>query len=327
MSKIFPRILCVLAMIGIAAGPARAQETNYPTKRVRVLVGFAAGGGLDVLARALATKLSTKLGQPMIVENIVGVAGAIMAQRLATEAPDGYTIAVAASSALVINVHMNPKPSYDTLKDFQPIILLVNQDGALVVNNDLPIKSFPQFLQYAKDNPGKLSFGTPGLGSIGHIGGEILKKAAGINMLNVPYKGDGPLATDLIAGTIPAGIIAIPAAAGMIKAGQFRAIALLGTERSRDFPDLPTIVELGYPTATVQPWIGLIAPAGVPGAIVNKLNQATREAFTDPQILQLLRTQNNRIAIGTPEQFREHIATEYERWRKVINESPELKSL
>lgn len=305
-----------LALAGVA--PGWSQSSDYPNDTVRILVGFSAGGATDVLARALAEGLTEELGQPFIVENRAGASGAVAAQELAQSDPDGYTLMVTAGSAMTINVHMPPKPPYDPLKDFQTISQLVSNDGVLAVSNDLPVKNMEEFIAYAKEHPGELSYGVSGIGSPTHLGTELLKDQLGIEMTHVPYQGDAKVAVDVIAGTLPVGVMALPSVVGQLQDGQMRPIAVLGTTSYEDFPGVPNVAELGYPENTVQTWLGLIGPAGMPEDIVQTLSEATQKVMASEDMTSLMAAQNSRIVASTPEEFADYMAEEYEKWGSVV---------
>jgi tripartite-type tricarboxylate transporter receptor subunit TctC len=307
-----------MAFVLAAATPAASQGNDYPNRTVRILVGFAAGGATDILARALGDQLRKKLNQSFIIENKAGAGGAIAATELARSKPDGYTLMVTAGSALTINVHIPPKPSYDTLKDFQAISQLVANDGVLAVHKALPVNDFKEFLAYAKANPGKLSYGISGIGSPTHLGTEMLNATLGISMVPIPYRGDAQVAVDLMSGTVPVGVMALPSVVGQLKDGHMRPIAVLGNARYSDFPDVPNIAELGYPDRLVQTWIGLVGPAGMPDAVLMKLGEATHEAMQGEQMQALMKSQSSRVVTSTPREFADFIGKEFDKWGELV---------
>jgi tripartite-type tricarboxylate transporter receptor subunit TctC len=297
----------------------RAQD--YPNKPIRIVVGFAPGGATDSLARTLAEGLRKTFGQPVTVDNRPGANGTIGAEFVAKSPSDGYTIMVASVGALVINTYMSPRPGYDTLKDFAPISLLVVNDAVLLVNNDFPVRTFADFVRVLKEKPGKYGFGTSGNGSNAHLGGEMLKRAVGVDMFHVPYKGDAEALRDLAAGHVPITISIVASAQGLVKSGTVRAVAALGTERSKQLPEVPTVAESGYPGFSGGAgWLGLLAPAGTPPEIVHKLNTAVRRVIADAEVTKTIEALGSRPAPNSPEEFSRYIGTEIGRYGEIIRD-------
>lgn len=308
------------ATLALSAGTsvASAQTSNYPSDTVTILVGFAAGGATDILARALAQGLQAELGGTFVVENRGGASGAIAAQALAQSEPDGYTLMVTAGSAMTINVHMPPVPPYNALEDFTFITQLAANDGVLAVSKELPVTNFEEFLAYAKENGDKLSYGVSGVGSPTHLGTELLKQSLGIEMTHVPYQGDAKVAVDVIAGTLPVGVMALPSVVGQLKDSQMIPIAMLGTTDYDDFPDVPNIGTLGHADNTVQTWLGLIGPAGMPEDLVQKLYEASSKVMASEKMVQHMKMQNSNIVANSPSEFTAYVNEEYGKWGDVV---------
>jgi tripartite-type tricarboxylate transporter receptor subunit TctC len=308
------------ALAGLWLMAATAHADDYPNRTIKVVVGFAAGGATDVLARIVAEGLHRTLGQPAIVENRPGANAKIAAEVVAKAPADGYTLMVASVGALAINVHLPPKPAYDTLRDFAPISLLAVNDGVLLVNNDFPAKDFAEFVQVLKAAPGKYGYGTSGVGSPTHLGAELLKRTVGVDIYHVPYKGDSQAINDTVGGHLPIAVVVLASASGQVEGGALRAIAGLGPKRFKEFPNLPTVAESGYPGYAAGSWLGMLAPAGTPPAIVRKLNEAVQRIMNDPAIIKTLEASGSRPAPTSPEEFTQHIKSELTKWGNVIRE-------
>lgn len=312
-----PLIAAALAL-SAGTGGVFAQASDYPSQTVTILVGFSAGGATDILARALADGLQQELGGTFVVENRAGASGAVAAQALAQSEPDGYTLMLTAGSAMTINVHIPPKPPYDSLKDFTYITQLAANDGVLAVSNNLPVKNFEEFVAYAKEHGDELSYGVSGIGSPTHLGTELLKQSIGIEMTNVPYQGDAKVAVDVISGTLPVGVMALPSVVGQLKNGQMRPIAILGTTDYADFPGVPNIGSLGHADNTVQTWLGLIGPANMPKDLVDKLYQASKKVMSSDKMTAHMKSQNSNIVASSPEDFTAYVNDEYKKWGDVV---------
>ncbi|MDQ8731974.1 tripartite tricarboxylate transporter substrate binding protein [Bradyrhizobium sp. LHD-71] len=296
-------------------------HANYPDRPIRIIVGFAAGGATDILARAVGESLHRQFGQPVIIENKPGANARIAAELVAKAPADGYTLTVATVGALAIGVHIPPKPNYDTLRDFAPIGLLAVNDGVLLVKNDFPAKDFQEFVKLLKQSPGKFGFGTSGFASPTHLAGELLKRTAGIDMHHIPYKGDAQALADLVGGHLDIGLLVMASASGQVKSGGVRALAALGSERMKDFPNLKTVAEMGFPGYSGGSWIGLLAPAGTPPDIISKLSEALRRLSSEPEFIKTMETSGSRPAYNTPIEFGAYIKTEWDRWGAVIRET------
>ena len=319
VTKLFQASL--LAMCLSASASSYAQGTAaaaYPAKSVRLLVGFAPGGGTDSAARTVAVKLSELLGQTVVVDNRPGAGGNIAADAVANAAPDGYTIGLANIGSLAVNPHMPDGTPYKTLKDFAMISNGVTFGNILVVRIDSNIKTLADYIAAAKNKEKPLFYGSPGLGSAGHLAGELLQARTGTFAEHINYKGGGPAMTALLAGDIQAIFASAPTAIPQVKGGKLRALAVTGAQRSQALPDVPTVAELGFPGYQATNWYSFVAPARTPDAIVKKLNEAIVAALRDPKTIERLETQAMEPDPSTSEQMRAFVEKEYETWGDVV---------
>ena len=319
VTKLFQ--VSLLAMCLTASTSSYAQGTAaaaYPAKSVRLLVGFAPGGGTDSAARTVAVKLSELLGQTVVVDNRPGAGGNIAADAVANAAPDGYTIGLSNIGSLAVNPHMPDGTPYKTLKDFAMISNGVTFGNILVVRTDSNIKTLADYIAAAKNKEKPLFYGSPGLGSAGHLAGELLQARTGTFAEHINYKGGGPAMTALLAGDIQAIFASAPTAIPQVKGGKLRAIAVTGAQRSQALPDVPTVAELGFPGYQATNWYSFVAPARTPDAIVKKLNEAIVAALRDPKTIERLETQAMEPDPSTPEQMRAFVEKEYDTWGDVV---------
>ena len=299
-------------------GSAHAQ--NYPTKPIRMVVPSVAGGILDTVARTVAGKLSERLGQQVIIDNRPGAGSTIGSDIVAKSAPDGYTIAMVATSH-AINPGVYSKLPYDTLKDFAPITHGVNLTNALVVHPSLPINNVKELIALAKAQPGKLTFGSAGNGQSNHLSGELLKVMAGIDMTHVPYKGSAPALTDVLAGNISMMFVDILSALPHVKAGKLRLLAVTGFKRSAAVPEYPTVDESGVQGFNGNSWLGLVGRAGTPKEIIAKLSAETTKILQSPEVRERFLAQGVETVGGTPEQYQAFIEAEIPRWARAAKAS------
>jgi tripartite-type tricarboxylate transporter receptor subunit TctC len=304
----------------LLAGP-QALAQNWPAKTVRVIVPFSPGGTADTLGRLVSQKLGETLKESFIVENRGGAGGVIGSDLVAKAAPDGYTLVVSGVASHCIAPALSKSFPFDPLRDFTHIALFGGPPGVLVVNPGLPVQDLKQFIAYAKKDPGKLAYGSPGNGTQGHLIAEQLKQVAGIEMTHVPYKGASLAVADLIAGHVPVASTTLTTAATQIRAGKARALAVSSAKRVQDFPEVPTFAELGYPELTASIWFSLSGPAGISPEIVNRLNAEVRRALRAPDVRERLRPEGIEPGDLDPQQFAAFVASELKRWGPIVRTS------
>lgn len=306
--------IAAVGLAGLVQIPAHAQA--YPTKPVKIIVGFAAGGVTDLVARALAQGLTTELGQQVIVENRGGASGIPGADVAAKAAPDGYTLMMGNISTLAINAAMFAKLPYDPQKSFEPISMVARQPLVVAVSPKTPAKTIPEFVAYAKANDGKLNFGSGGASL--QLAAEAFNQAAGLRMTHAPYKGGGPAMIDLAAGHIDMVFDAFSSLYPFIQDGRVRGLAITSAKRSPLAPELPTLVELGFPQIEVTSWQGLVAPAGTPPAVITRLNAAVQKVLASQVTRDQLTKSGVEASPSTPEQLAQYAAGERQRWKDVV---------
>ena len=308
------------ALLCSAALPARAEPAAWPSKPIKLVVGYAAGGATDVVARLVAVRLGEQLGQPVLVDNRTGANSNVGAEAVARAPADGYTLYVY-TIANTINASLYARLGYDPVKDFEPVGLIAKIPNILVVNPKLPIRSVADYLRFAKEQPDGITFASSGSGSSIHLSGEMFKMKAGLKMLHVPYRGSAPAITDLLGGQVQSMFDNMPSALPHVQGGRLRAIAITSAQRSPLLPDVPTVAESGYPGFDVQSWFGLAAPAGTPHPVIERLNAALDKVMAAPEVRQRLRDLGATPEAGTPEQMRALVAAEIKRWREVVKAS------
>ena len=306
------RVLCFV-LAGLLCGSA----LSFPDKPIRIVNGFAAGGGSDILLRALLPAFSEKLGQPLVVDYRVGAGGNVAIEAVTKAAPDGYTLLMG-FAGLATAPFLNAKLAFDPLKDLAPVTLVGVVPNVLMVHPAVPVKSVRDFVAYARANPGKLNFTSPGAGTTQHLVGELFKLAAGIDMVHIPYKGGGQAQADVVGGQAQSLFNVVPTALPMIRADKLRAIAVTGQTRSEALPEVPTMIEAGFPGVTAVTWNGILAPAGTPREIVARLNAAMVSVLRTAEMKELLAKLGQEVAWSTPEEFAQFLRDETEKWRKVI---------
>jgi len=317
---IFLSALIFSSISSVASFNAAAQSIqNYPIKPIKLIAPVAAGGGLDNIARSLAEKMSKSIGQTIVVENIGGGGGTIASQSVAKATPDGYTLMVAYVGSHGTNPAVRKLP-YDAIKDFTSIGMIGATPNALVINPDLPIKNFKEFIDYAKKNPDKISSGSAGPGTLTHLGMEQLKLTAGISMVHVPYRGVGPAYTDLLAGQTQAMLPTLFAAMPYLNTNRVRGLAITGAKRNPAAPNIPTFKELGYNGFDGQQWYGMVGPANLPPAIVKKLNAELNKALALPDFSEKMTSEAMTLMPMSPQQFENYIKEDIARWAKVAKE-------
>lgn len=311
------KLVAGLALLAFAAG---ASAQAYPAKPIRIVVPFPPGGAVDFYARVVQPPLSEILGQQVVIENKSGASGMVGAEAVAKSPPDGYTLLLGNIASLAINVGIYPKMPYDPLKDFTPIIRTVDVNYVLVVHPSLPVKSVPELIAYAKANPGKLSYGSAGSGSLPHLGTELFKAQTGTDMVHIPYKGGGPMVTDLLGGSVQLVIADQANLMPHVQSGKLRALAVATPKRSPNAPELPTIAETGLAGFDATAWQGLAGPAGLPPDIVKRLNDAFNQVMAMPAVREKLLGGGLEPVGGTPEQFGRFIASEIAKWTKIAKD-------
>jgi tripartite-type tricarboxylate transporter receptor subunit TctC len=310
------RTTLLLALL-LSFTPVKAQDI-YPSKPVRWIVPYAAGGFADIRARKIGIDLAKQLGQPVVIENRTGAGGVIGTDAVAKATPDGHTIGMGNLAALAVNVSLMKKLPYDPLKDLQPVVLIERSALIFTAGPALPANSLQEVIAYAKANPGKLGFGSSGIGGAHHLSGEMLKLRTGIDIVHIPYKGGAPAAADLMAGHLPMmfemGYAAVPS----IKGGKIRALAVTSTRRLPLLPEVPTMAESGLPGFESYNWQGVVVPAGTPRAIVDRLNKEFNAILALPEQRESILATASEVAGGTPEAFRDIIRNETTKWAQVV---------
>jgi len=293
-----------------------AQAQNYPEKPIRLVVGFAAGGGTDTTARIMAPRMSEVLGQQVVVENRPGAGGVIANEMLTKAAPDGYTLLLSSVGPLTVSPHFS-KVGYDTFKDQLPVSLGVTFPNILVVHPSVKAQTFAEYVKLAQ-TPEGMSYGSAGIGSAGHLSGELLKMMSKANLQHIAYKGGGPAMGDLVGGSVPSVFASAPTVVPQVRAGKIRALAVTGTKRFANLPDVPTIAESGYPGYSATNWYAFVVPAKTPRAIIMKLNAAIGQAQADKATNQRLLDDGIEATPSTPEEMGAFMRKEYETWGKVV---------
>jgi tripartite-type tricarboxylate transporter receptor subunit TctC len=310
--------LCSLAAAApLFTGVAHAQAGDYPNRPIRLVVPFSPGGSSDAVSRLLSQKLSTQLGQQVVVDSRPGAGGNLGADIVAKSKPDGYTLLFAAGS-FAVNVSLYEKLPYDPLKDFEPVVHVCRVNGILVTHPSVKATSVQELIALARAQPGAVNYASAGSGTILHLAGELFKTQANVNMTHVPYKGSGPALSDLIGGQVQVMFANVPGTLQHVKAGKLRVLAATGDRRASSLPEVPTIAESGVPGFQAATWFGVLAPAGTPKDIVAKLNAEMVKALASPDLVEHLRNDGADVVGGTPEQFRAFLKSEVDRWGPVV---------
>ena len=309
--------LAVCCAVAAMAGTAEAQP--YPNRPVRMVIAFPPGGTSDVVGRVVSAKLADFLGQPIIIDNRPGAAGAIGAQAVANAAPDGYTLLMA-SSDLTIVPASHAKAPYDAAKDFAPVGTVLDYSHVLVANPNVPAKDAKELIALAKAAPGKLNFASGGSGGSNHLSGEWFKRSAGVDLTHVPYKGNGPAITDLLADRVQLLFTSTGPVEGFLKSGKLKAIAVTGRTRIPSMPDVQTVAENALPRYEFSLWYGVVAPAGTPAAVVERLNADLRRTMASPEVAEKLASIGGNLSVSSPQEFGALIREELVRWTKLARE-------
>jgi len=306
----------VVMPLALACTVAGAQ-TAYPAKPIRLMVGYPPGGATDIAARIVAQKLGERLGQPVVVDNLPGAGGIIASDKVAKAAPDGYTL-VLANTAHGINPSLYKELPYDAVTSFAPVIKLADLTLVLVVNPALPVRSVGELVALAKARPGELHYASSGVGQSLHLAGEMFKSMAGVDIVHVPYKGSAPARTDLLAGQVEMMFESAIGVVPFVQGGRLRALGVSGARRSPALPEVPTLSEAGVPGFEASGWLGILAPAGTPVAIVRRLNAEVSAVLALSDVNAQLAGSGAEVATGSPEQFASFIADEIAKWAKIV---------
>jgi len=309
------------AWVGSAFAPLAAlaqTAATFPAKPIRLVIPFAAGGVSDILGRALAQRLTELYGQPVVAENRAGAGGAVGSEMVANAPPDGYTLLLSSISTIAIGPYLVKKLPYDTINGLTPVGIVGFSPNVLAINPALPFKTLAELLAFGKVNPGKLTFGSAGIGSIGHLSGELLRSVTGADMVHVPYKTSAAAYPDVMAGNVSMVFDTLPAAVNFIKAGKVRALAVLSPRRTPLFPEVPTFAEAGVPEATLSFWSGVHAPANLPAPLLARLSEMLNKALTTPELRERLIEMGTDPTPVTPQQFSAQVRADFERIGKLV---------
>ncbi len=314
------RTWCMAAAImSLAPLAAFAQAPEaFPARAVRIVVPFPAGGATDITARAVAEKLAAKWGQPVVIDNKPGAGGNLGSDLVAKSAPDGYTLVLGVTGSHSINTTLYKKMPYHPLNDFEPLTQATIYPNAIVVHPQVPANNLQELIALVKKDPAKFSYGSDGNGTASHLGMEILKSRAGMNLTHVPYKGSAPMMNDLLGGTLPVGITGLPAVQPHLKAGKLKLIALTTAQRAPGTPEYRTVAEQGFPGYAAAPWAGFFAPKGTPRAVVDKLANDLAEALRQPDVTQRMLDLGSTIVANRPEEFRAFVSRQIDSWGEGV---------
>jgi tripartite-type tricarboxylate transporter receptor subunit TctC len=314
-------LLALLPLVALAGATCAQAQGSYPNRPIKLVVTVPPGGAADFIARLLAVKLSASMGQPVLVDNRGGASGTLASDFVAKAAPDGYTLLQNSITTHGIGPFLYAKLPYDPVSSFAPITMLASLPLIMTVNAELPDKNLAEFVTDAKQRPGKIAFASSGNGGAPHMAGELLKIAAGLDMIHAPYRGSGPAVTDLVGGQVQVMFDGAPSLMPQITAGKIRALAAASPKRNPLLPDVPTFAELGYPAVNVALWYGLMAPAGTPPEIIARLNREVNLALKSPDVMEKFAAQGTEPLGGTPAQAASYIHAEMERWGPVVKKA------
>ncbi len=311
------RIVLQWTALAASGSPLLARAQAYPSRPVRIILPYPAGGSADVVTRVVGRKLTEAMGQQFVVENKPGASGNIGLEQVVRSPADGYTLVVVPDSNMTVNPHLYPDMKFDPVRDTSPVGTLTTIGVGLVVNPSVPAKTVEELIAYSKRLPGGLSFASPGSGTPHHLAGELLKQMTGANLTHIPYKGGAPALQDVVGGQVPAGFVALAIAAPFVRTGKLRLIAITQAKRSSMFPNTPTVGETvqGF---DVTSWLGLFAPAGTPADLVQRLNGEINKALADPAVNELLSGQALDVIGGSPAELAQRVKTESARWGGLI---------
>jgi tripartite-type tricarboxylate transporter receptor subunit TctC len=308
----------LLAITALVVAGAAAAQSDFPSRTITLLVGFAPGGASDTAARIIAKKLTENLGQTVVVENKPGAGGNIVHAQMAAATPDGYTILLGSVGPLAVAPHMIAKLNYDPLKDLAPLTMAVTFPNVLVVHAGVPATTLAEFVAIAKQKPGSLDYASTGVGSASHLAGELFNQRAGVNIVHIPYKGGGPAMTDLLGGRVSAYYSTHSTAGPHIEAGKLRALATTGPRRSVFLPNVPTIAESGYPGFQAENWYAFVTSAKVPQPLLERWNKELVKALSSPDVKEQLAKHYLEPSPGTRDELAKYIKSEYDTWGRVV---------
>jgi tripartite-type tricarboxylate transporter receptor subunit TctC len=310
-----------LSAIAVLATLSSAGAQDYPNRPITLVVPFPPGGSTSIVARIIGEKMSESLGQQIVIDNRGGAGGTIGSRAVAKSMPDGYTLLLGYTGTLAIGPTLYPNVGYDPRKDFAPIGMIGHAPNSLVVHPSFPAKTVKELIDYAKANPGKVQFGSAGVGTVSHVSGEYFATAAGLTLAHVPYRGTGPALADLLGGHIPMAFAPIPATHANIESGKLRGLAVTSAKRSSLVPDLPTIAEAGIAGFEASLYYGLVAPPGTPRPIIDRLNKELRAALASDDVRKRLATDGAEPTSGSPEDYATHIDQDEKKWSQVVKTS------
>ena len=314
------KTLAMTAVLATAwlAGPLAAQTTDFPNKPVRIVVPFPPGGATDITARVVAEKLSTKWGQPVVIDNKAGAGGNVGSDLVAKSAPDGYNIVLGVTGSHSINISLYKKMPYHPLNDFEPLTQATIYPNAIVVNPQVPANTLPELIALLKKEPGKFSYGSDGNGTASHLGMEILKARSNVQLTHIPYKGSTPMITDLLGGTLMVGVTGLPAVQQHLKAGKLKMIAITTPQRAPGAPDYKTVAEQGFANFNAAPWAGFFAPKGTPKPVVDKLALDLADALKQADVAQKMNDLGSTVVGNKPDEFRQFVTRQIEMWAEGV---------
>jgi tripartite-type tricarboxylate transporter receptor subunit TctC len=319
--RVWKIVLCAAVALGLAGASDDAPAQTFPNRTITLVIPFAPGGSTSIVGRVIADKMSQLLGESIIVDNRPGAGGTVGTKTVAKSEPDGYTLLLGYTGTLAIGPSLYKGAGYDPRQDFAPIGMIGNAPNSLVVHPSFPAKTVAELIAYAKANPGKVNFGSAGVGTVSHIAGEYFARAAGITLVHIPYKGTAPALTDVLGGHIPMAFAPIPASHANVSAGLLRALAVTSIARSSLLPDVPTIAEEAVPGFDVSLYYGLVAPAGTPRPVIDKLNKELRAALASNEVKKQLAQDGTEITPGTPEEYAVFIDKDEKKWSQLIKAS------
>jgi len=315
-----PRLAALfVGLVALTVSAVTEAADSYPSKPLRMIITFPAGGPSDVVVRLVTQRMTEEWGHPVIIDNRGGAGGIVGTEVVAHAPPDGYTFLVGTAGGMTINPALHAKLSYDPFRDFAPVGMLVMNPQILIAHPSVPAKTVRELVQYAKERPGQLNFGSAGSGTATHLGLELLKLSTGMQAVHVPYKGGAPALTDLVGGQIQLLWLSIPSVLPHVKSGRLRALAVSTLKRSASALEVPTVAESGYPGFEYANWNALFVPAATPQARIAKINARVVKALNEPEIAQKLVAQGADPAPGTPAELGRYMHTDHERWKKVIS--------